>query len=469
MSEPGALADVVASTGLPRTVHLVGLAGGGLAPLARLLGAEGHRLSGSDTSLGFDPAAWRARGVAAHRGHDAEHLADADLVVRSAAVPEGNPELRAARARGVPVLKYSEALGRLMASRTGVAIAGTHGKTTTTALVAHLLERSGSCPGWIVGGQPLGLADAAWGPGPFVAEACEYDRSFLNLSHDVGVVLGVSADHLDCFGDAAAVVAAFQDFTAATAPGGVIVRGEGVPADVGLPVPEGCEVLVVGRDLELVEIREDADGFTGLVAVPGETPRPFRFGLVGRHNLGNLAAALLAVRAAGVPLERAVAHVAGFAGVARRLQDLGECALPGGGTARVIDDFAHHPEALAAAEQGLRPRFGGRRLVAVFQPHQVSRTADFLPRFAESLSAFDRVLLCDIFVARDVHPERAPQLLAELASALGPRARVVGPARDALAAVAEELRPRDVCVVMGAGDIDGLAGRLAGATARPAS
>jgi UDP-N-acetylmuramate--alanine ligase len=357
-----------------------------------------------------------------------------------------------------------------MEGRRGIAIAGTHGKTTTTALVAHLLHRCGLDPAWLVGGQPLSLPGAAaWGSGEtLVVEACEYDLSFLNLRYEIAVVTGVAPDHLDCFGDEAGVRSAFARFASRLPEGGTLVLGDEVPADLEFCVPAGTRRWHVQDHLHLDALREDARGFSGLVEGGQWGRGPFRLPLLGRHNLQNLRVALLAVLAHGVPLWFALPHVASFAGVARRLQDVGELPVPGEGPApRLIDDFAHHPDALRAASDAARSRFPGRRVVGVFQPHQVSRTEDFLPGFVTALSAFDRVGLCDIFLSRDRHPERAEALTAALCARLGRRAVRLGPAPLAAAGVRALLRPGDVCVVMGAGDIDGLAGRLAGAPAGP--
>jgi len=461
---------VNASDALPRRIHCVGLGGGGLGPLAGLLAACGHEVSGSDASPTFAPEALLARGIAARSGHDARHVGRAELLVRSAAVPDDNPEVVEARRRALPVLKYSEVLGRVMASRRGVAVAGTHGKTTTTALVAHLLRAAGRRPSWIVGGRPLSLPDAAgWSTGEhFVAEACEYDLSFLQLDYEVALVNSVAADHLDCFGDEHGVHAAFRRFVARLPAGGVLVLGRDVPAGLDWSLADGVRVWRAGHDLRLVDTCEDSDGFRGGLAGPAGCAT-FRLTLPGRHNLDNLLAALLTVKACGLAVEDAAAHVESFRGVGRRLQDLGESAASrASGVARgvrIVDDFAHHPDALRAAAQSLRARWPGRRVVGVFQPHQVSRTADFLDAFAEELRAFDEALLCDIFLARDREPQRAEELIEALAARTGTTARRVGPARACDAAVATRLRPGDVCVVMGAGDVDGLAARLAGASA----
>jgi UDP-N-acetylmuramate--alanine ligase len=444
----------------------VGIGGGGLSALAGLLADRGHEVSGSDSSDAFAVEELTRRGIDVRRGHDAEHVGSAELLIRSAAVPDSNPEVEAARANDVPVIKYSEALGRLMAGRRGVAVAGTHGKTTTTAMVAHLLRACGTDPSWILGGRPLSLpAAAGWGQGrAVVAEACEYDLSFLNLQYEIALVTGVAPDHLDCFGTPEAVRAAFCRFAERLPPGGTLVLGADVPGDLPLTLHPEVRVWHVQDHLHLDRVQEDDSGFRGWVEGGAWGRGEFRLRLLGRHNLDNLRVALLSVLALDLPLWFVLPHVESFAGVARRLQDLGEISLPGRSeqpTVRLIDDFAHHPDALRAAAGALRSRFPRRRLVGIFQPHQVSRTEDFLDGFVDSLGEFDALGLCDIFIARDTHPERAEAVCATLGERLGESCLRLGPAPEVDQSVLELLRPGDVCAMMGAGDIDGLAERLA--------
>jgi UDP-N-acetylmuramate--alanine ligase len=450
---------------LPERIHCVGVNGGGLLPLSCLLAARGHRLTGSDRTEPRPELA--AAGVVAGRGSAVDRMRDAGLLIRSAAVPLDDPEVADARARGVPVLKYSEALGRLMQLKRGLAVAGTHGKTSVTAILAHLLAASGREPSWIVGGRPVD--GSAWGAGRsdlLCVEACEYDHSFLNLTYEIAIITGISPDHLDCFGDKAGVERAFQRFASAVSSGGSLILGPDVPA--GWTVPE-ARVMRVDEFLRLRSLDEDAHGYTG-VLTDDAGDHPFRFPLLGRHNVDHLRTALVAAAAVGVPLAEMLPAAEHYHGVERRLEDLGECTAFGvddtGQGVRIVDDFAHHPEALRAAAAALRSRFGARRLVAVFQPHQVSRTADFLPEFVAALQGFDKVALCDIFVARDAHPERAAGLSDELVARAGQRVLRVGAAPAADDVVADLLRPGDVCVIMGAGDVDGLARRLAGRTPR---
>jgi len=493
-------------TGLPPRVHCVGVAGGGLSVLARLLLQCGHRVSGSDRAA-VAPALLRA-GLQLSQGAGCEHARAADLLVRSAAVPDDDREVTAARAAGVPVLKYAEALGRIMAGRRGVAVAGTHGKTTSTALVAHLAQHAGLEPAWVVGGLPRGLPACSWGRGEvLVAEACEYDHSFLQLDYQVGVITGVAADHLDCFGDLDGVWRAFQRFAARLPPGGTLVLGPGLSreqllgeapdsaydaacagalaeapdasARASLHSPEGeprapsagvsprGRVVSVDETLRLERLVAGPDGWRGDLLLDDGRRLPLLCPLWGRHNLGNALCALLAVHALGVDWEQGLAGLASFEGVGRRLHDRGELHLTPGASVRLIDDFAHHPDALRAAAEALASHLPGRRRVALFQPHQVSRTEEHLDAFVTALGHFDAVGLCDIFVARDARPERADALAETLAQRAGQHVQRLGPAASADAAARALLRPGDACVVMGAGDIDGLARRLAAGPAGP--
>ena len=448
---------------LPQRVHCVGIAGGGLSALAGLLASRGHDVSGSDANGA--PPALAAAGVRLHRGHDAEHLGQAQLVIRSAAVPDSNVEVAAARGADVPVLKYSEALGRLMSTRRGLAVAGTHGKTSTTAMAAHLLQSVGATPAWIIGGQPEGMAPYAWGAsGPMIVEACEFDCSFLNLSYDVALITGMAVDHLDCFGDWAGVLSAFSRFCAGLRPGGQLVLGPGVADQLGDQV--GAHITVINVD-DVLPLRSAQAGQGGWQVTMGhDGEHSLHLPLLARHDVDNMRCALVAASCYDQELVDLLPGVASFAGVGRRLQDVGQVSLPGGGHARVIDDFAHHPDALAAALEAAHAHHPERRVVAVFQPHQVCRTEDMFEQFADVLQGFDQVALCDIFLARDAHPERAEPVCAALAEAAGPGVTRVGPAGSADDRVLGLLRPEDLCLVMGAGDVDGLAQRIVRAPAR---
>jgi len=454
------------------SIHALGVGGSGVGALARLLAERGARVAGEDDAPGFDADAVRRAGL------DVVPLARRlaardrpDVVVRSAAIGAGDARVRAARAAGIPVLKYAEALGRVLAGRRVVAVAGTHGKTSVTALVAHLLARCGARPGWLVGGAPLDLPAAArWGgEGPFVVEACEYDHSFLQLAFDVGAIVAVAADHLDSLGDLAGVHEAFARFGARARPGGVLVAGAAVPPALVARLAARVPRLVrAGETVRLDGARGPGGAFAGEAACAGRRA-PLRLRPPGAHNVENLRVALAVVDALGIPLAAAARAAGSFTGVARRLQDLGETVLDEG-TARIVDDFAHHPDEIGAAHEALSAAHRGRRLVVAYQPHQVSRTDAMRDELARALAAFDEVLLCDVFEARDGRPGRADAATRRLARAVasaGGRVRRVGRARRAAPALRASLRDGDLCVVMGAGDIDGVARRLVAAPARP--
>lgn len=452
-------------TGLPLRVHCVGVAGGGVSALARLLVSAGHEVSGSDRCA--VPAELLSAGVQAVAGPSPQRAAAAEVLVRSAAVPEDDADVVAARAAGVPVLKYAQALGRVLSSRRGLAVAGTHGKSTTTALLAHLLSGAGQDPSWIVGARPVGAEPYGWGQGAhMVVEACEYDHSFLELSFEVALITGMAPDHLDCFGDWAGVVDAFHRFAARLPAHGTLVLGPGVPAGNAPPAPDGARVLDVDAELSVQRAQADARGWTGTLVRRSGQSLPFRLPIWGRHNLDNLRCALVASAAVGVDDADAVGSLSSFGGVQRRLSVRGEIQVEGG-SALLVDDFAHHPEALLAAAEALADHAPGRRRVALFQPHQVSRTDEMLSQFVAALQRFDAVGLCDIFVARDARPHLADALASRLAREAGPHVLRLGPAAGADAAARNMLRPGDVCVVMGAGDVDGLARRLGRDAARP--
>lgn len=462
----------VAASGLPERIHAVGVRGGGVGGLAEMLVSLGHVVTGSDASPDVDVEAFAAKGIAASSGPSPALVERAGLVVRSAAVPDHDADVETARRYDVPVWKYAEALGALTRRRPTIAVAGTHGKTTTSALVAHLLAANDVDAGWVIGGLPR-TPDrrARWGSddAPFVVEACEYDLSFLNLTPRSAILTGVVADHLDCFGDAAGVRAAFAQFVERLPDDGLLVAGRDVPDDV----LAGCraEVARVGRDVAIDDVVVDADGRRGVLRL-GDESTPLRFEPVAEHNLDLLAASVAVARAAApdVPLAALAEAAATYRTPRRRLEDLGDVALGDGRTLRVVDDFAHHPDSLVAARNGLAARFPGRRVVGVFEPHQVGRTADFFDDFVAALRAFDEVLLCDIFVARDAEPERQQPLTAALAEAVGAHCSRCGPARD-VGRVLDTIRARaahdDVVVFMGAGSIDGLARHAAREPARP--
>jgi UDP-N-acetylmuramate--alanine ligase len=443
-----------------RPVHFMGVGGAGMYPLAELLLRSGHRVSGCDTRDSSALADLEALGGSMSVGHDASHLEDAAALVITAAIPADHPEIQAARAAGVPVLKRAEALGAWVASGTVVGIAGTHGKTTTTAMATDVLAAAGMNPTGLVGGRV-----SAWGGNLrfgsqelFVVEADEYDRSFLTLSPDVAVVTNLEADHLDIYGDLDGVRRSFLDFLAGVRGGGrvggrVVVCADDHGASSLLPVigPSAYTYgTSAGSMLRATELSVHAGETHCVVYEEGMRVGPVSLSMGGRHNLLNALAASAAARALGAEWTDIVPALAAFEGVGRRFERLGEA-----GGVLVIDDYAHHPTELAAALRAARSMYGDRRLVAVFQPHLFSRTRDFAREFGEALAIADVICVTDVFPAREAPiPGVTGRMIVDAATAAG--ARVVEYVEDvdqAATRLADVVALGDVVLTLGAGSI----------------
>lgn len=441
-----------------RRPHLVGIGGSGMSGLAAALFAEGRRVSGSDLELSDAVRSLRSSGVPVVVGHDAEHLPDdADLVVASAAVRESNPEIAEARRRGLTVMKYAAALGALMAGRRGIAVAGAHGKTTTTGLLAFVLERLGDDPTFFVGGRvgPLG-ASSRVGRGPFlVAEACEYDRSFHQLRPEMAIVTNIDEDHLDYYSGIAEITEAFRTFARLLPPEGYLAVLNEAAAAFGPDSGVKCAVETVGlfgladwtaRD---VEVGRSGSRFT--VWRGEEEIGRAAIRLPGHHNVLNALLVLATAARIGRDPKETIRAMREFRGVARRL----EVKYQRSGVT-VVDDYAHHPAEIRASLRAVRASFPGARVWCVFQPHQASRTRFLLREFAAALSEADRVLVPDIYFARDAEEEkrRISSLdLVKKAMNLGADALYLPDFEAIVDHLLERLRPRDVLVTMGAGDV----------------
>jgi UDP-N-acetylmuramate--alanine ligase len=443
--------------GLPRVVHLLGAGGAGVSAAARLLVAAGHVVTGHDRAASPFTAVLDELDVPLTLGAtSAEHLpAGAGVVVRSAAIAKDDPQVLEALRRGLPVLKYAELLGRLAPVGRTAAVAGTHGKTTTSWMVHEALTAgSGPQPGAIVGGLHQRLRSNAVVPergGWFTVEACEYDRSFLNLSPTAAIVTNVEPDHLDCYGDLANLEAAFCRFVDRVHPDGLLVVGREVTDRVASAT--GARVWRIGREVE-VELHGERRGrFSFRVRGPGWATPVVTLAIPGSFNVENAATAIaLAVGAHGVDPAAAAQAVAAYPGAARRFEAWGTV-----GGVEVVHDYAHHPTEVRVTIEAARRAFPGRPLHVLFQPHQHSRTARFIDEFVESLRGADRVVIADVYGARkhiDVYEGAdAHALVARLT-----RARVdatLGGAPRASGRALIECLPRDAAVlVLGAGDID---------------
>jgi UDP-N-acetylmuramate--alanine ligase len=413
-------------------------------------------VSGSDRRDTPTLLALRALGARVHVGHDPEYLGGADTVVVSTAIRADNPELVAARARGLRVLPRAVALASVMAGRRSVAVAGTHGKTSTTSMLTVAVQACGVDPSFAIGGDlNESGSNAHAGQGDvFVAEADESDRSFLLLSPFGAIVTNVEADHLDNYGDLAAVEAAFDQFLQTVDPDGFVVVCADDPGAARLATVDCKAVLrTYGRsaeaDLRLVDLEVAAEGTSYTAVVGGRELARVRIQLPGEHMALNSAAALLAGLELGLPAAGLIDGLARFGGVHRRFELKGVA-----GGVRVYDDYAHHPTEVEAQLRAARAVAGGGRLVVAFQPHLYSRTREFAAGFGEALGLADDVVVMDVYGAReDPVPGVTGAMVAD-AVPLPAEHVLFEPSWSAAApALAARARPGDLVLTMGAGDV----------------
>ncbi len=439
-------------------VHLIGVGGCGMRALAQMLIDRGAAVSGSDLCDSGPLLRLRDAGAGVYIGQGPENIPKTcRLVVHSAAIHPDNPELLAARGRDVEVVKYSEMLGKLMDEREGIAVAGTHGKSTTAAMVAFALCRAGVDPSYIIGAtvEQLGGASGAGAGRHFVAEACEFDRSFLSLRPKLAAVLNIEEDHLDCYKDLSAIVEAFRAFAAQVAETGVLVaNGEDRNVTEAL-THAACEVQTFGLTEECTWAGAN------LTADRGRVRMDIMFGAVrfcrlamklpGMHNAYNALAATALLHHAGLEAEQVAELLGEFEGTRRRMTLKGDL-----GGVTVIDDYAHHPTEIQVTLKALRDYYAPRRLWCVFQPHQHSRTRFLLKDFARSFGQADHVLVPDIYFVRDSAREKdcisAEDLVAQIRFN-GGAARYIESFDEIAAALKNELAPGDLVVTMGAGNI----------------
>jgi UDP-N-acetylmuramate--alanine ligase len=437
-------------------VHLVGIGGAGLSAIARVLLGLGYTVSGSDQTGTELTEALVTEGAAVTIGHAANNIDGADLLLVSSAIPAENPEVAAARGAGVPVLKRADLAGELMAGRTGVAVAGTHGKTTTTAMVVSVLLAAGLDPSFIVGGvlAELGTNAAAGRGDIFVVEADEYDHMFLGLRPQTAVLTVVEHDHPDCYPTAEAVMDAFRAFVNLLPADGTLVACCDDPGARTLGKERersGGSVCWYGFASEAhwraSHIQANQAGGNDFVVLRGgETEGLARLRLPGQHNVLNALAAIAVADLLEVPFNVTRTALSAFGGVERRFEVKGE---EGGVT--VVDDYAHHPTEIAATLAAARGRYGDRRVWAVFQPHTYSRTRALMSGFLSSFGDADKVVVLDIYAAReaDTLGVSAQELAAQMEH---PNARYVGELCEAAAYLVDRLQPGDVLVTLGAGD-----------------
>jgi UDP-N-acetylmuramate--alanine ligase len=440
-----------------RPVHFMGVGGAGMYPLAELLLRSGGKVSGCDMKESQPLRDLAGLGGEVSVGHDPSHVAGAAALIVTAAVPADHPEIRAAREAGIPVLKRAEALGAWVSRGRLIGIAGTHGKTTTTAMTTEVLAAAGMDPTGLVGGHVVGWSgNLRYGAQDlFVVEADEYDRSFLTLAPDVAVVTNLEADHLDIYGDLDGVRQSFLDYLAGARGGArVIVCADDHGASSLLPTIGSSGYTYgtsAGSMLRATDVSIDANLTRATVWEEGRDVGGLQLRLGGRHNLLNALAAAAAARAVGADWAAILPALAAFRGVGRRFETIGEVE-----GILVIDDYAHHPTELAAALRAARTMFAERRVVAVFQPHLYSRTRDFARAFGEALTIADEVVVTDVFPAREAPiPGVTGQTIVDAVRAAGARpVTYVESIDDVAARLREGLRPGDVVLTLGAGSIE---------------
>jgi UDP-N-acetylmuramate--alanine ligase len=461
-------------------VHFIGIGGAGMSGIARILLSRGFAVSGSDAKDSRGLAALRALGAVVHVGHDAAHLAAADTVVVSSAVRETNPELAGARSRGLLVLHRSQALAAVMRGKRAVAVAGTHGKTTTTSMLTVALQACGADPSFAIGGELTeGGANAHDGTGDiFVAEADESDGSFLLYRPQVAMVTNVEPDHLDHYGTAEAVEAAFDAFCDCVPPGGALVICADDPGAVRVAAraarrrPDDLVILTYGESgTAAVRVGQVETGPAGVglalhTPETGEHGQRLQLRVPGRHNALNAAAAWTAASWLGFGPDQVAAGLESFGGTRRRFEAKGTAA-----GVRVFDDYAHHPTEVAAVLRAARGVAGPGRVLAIFQPHLYSRTRIFAQDFGSALGLADEVLVMDVYAAReDPEPGVSGALVASAVPLPAERVTFV-PSWSAVAAdVAARARPGDLVLTIGAGDVTMLGPEiLAALAAAPAA
>jgi len=445
-------------------IHLIGIGGTGISSIARVLLEKGYVVTGSDRTLSPLALELSIHGVKVYEGHAAKNITGADLVVRSSAIPDSNVEVIAAQKAGIPVLKRSDFLGDLMQGQVGITVAGSHGKTTTTALMAFTLSRLSLDPSYIIGGVSKDLeGNAHAGKGEFfVIEADEYDRMFLGLKPQVSIITNVEYDHPDCYPTPADYFEAFADFTRLLPADGILITSadDANASKLGKYVQPGAKTFTYGMSetatFRAIHVAANSRGgfdYDMQETATGEVLTHVSLQIPGEHNVRNSLAVLTAVEALGLPVATAARNLAAFTGTGRRFEVVGE--VDG---ITIIDDYAHHPSKIHATLSAARSRYPGRRLVAVWQPHTYSRTHALADDFIKSLRTADLTLVTEVYAAREpVEAFSSAELVARMTARPAFYCKTID---DAVATLKSNLTSGDVLLVLSAGDADQICKRI---------
>ena len=453
-----------------RRVHFVGIGGSGMSGIAEVLCTLGYEVSGSDNA---DNAATRrlaSLGARVMRGHNASNVLGTDCVVVSSAIRQDNPELMEARSQRIPIVPRAAMLAELMRFRRGIAVAGTHGKTTTTSLTAAVLSEGGLDPTFVIGGQLLAAgANAKLGDGQWlVAEADESDGSFLRLNPLISIVTNIDADHLENYGnDFERVKAAFAEFLQRLPFYGLAVLCIDDPEVAAIAAETPRHVMSYGfaenADVRAEDVEQDGGRMHFTLRLPEDASIRVSLALPGRHNVQNALAAAAIGWQLGVSPENIATALEKFAGIGRRFNDLGEIVTPQGARVQLVDDYGHHPKELAAVFAAARGGWPHKRLVVAFQPHRYSRTRDQFDAFAAVLSEGDALVLSEVYPAGEQPIAGADS--KSLARAIRARGRnepvVVSQVADLVDVLPDVLQDGDLLLLMGAGDIGHMSQHIA--------
>lgn len=446
-------------------VHLLGIGGIGMSGIARLLQALGCKVTGCDGSRTDITDALVERGIPVAIGHSPKHIDDGvDLVIISAAVRDTNPELRQARSRNISIVKYAEALGWLMKERDGIAVSGSHGKTTTTSMTAYALNFAGLNPAMLVGGlvPQLGGNAKSSGNGPFVVEACEYDRSFLNLTPKAAVITNIDRDHLDYYSGIEDLIDAFGAFAERTHKEGVVIVNGDDPNAMRAAKRSSAKIETFGEGKECdwrISEMVRADGHTKFRAFHNNRNiGVFNLLVPGLYNVRNAMACIAVCSFFGANRQEVRESLAEFRGARRRFDRVGEAD-----GVLVLDDYGHHPTEVRVTLDALRQEYPQRRLWCVFQPHQASRTRMLLKEFSEAFGSADRVIVPDIYSVRDTEADRRSIHSRDLVEHLrsnGVEAEYGAELKLTVDRLVATVQRGDMVMTMGAGPVDNVARQL---------